>query len=81
MSSREQREKWRQLGLFVSQLGLAEGEPAPVQAIEDLANAVLALDDELAEARRWARSCYDAMSTGTGLEVSRVPTWMLEDDA
>jgi hypothetical protein len=64
-STSEQREQWRQRATWLSQLGLSTEESAPVEAVEEVADAVLALLGEVqrlelerAEARAWAWSDY-----------------------
>lgn len=52
MSTPEQRARWQQRALWVTQLGLAEDDPVPVEAVEDLAAAVLTLLEELAVTAR-----------------------------
>jgi hypothetical protein len=46
-SSSEQRRRWRQRALWLSQLGLAPDDAVPVEAVEEVAGAALALLDEL----------------------------------
>ncbi|MGY2703284.1 hypothetical protein [Nocardioides sp. HB32] len=62
MSTPEQRRHWYQHAAFLAQLGL-DDDPALVDIIEEVANACLALLDEVrrlerdrAEARAWASS-------------------------
>lgn len=57
----EQHARWRQRAAWLSQLGLADGDPTPVAAVEEVADAVLDLLDEVArlqlevaQARAWA---------------------------
>lgn len=80
MSSPEQRREWRQIGRFVSQLGLAEGEPLPVAQVEELANAVPVLLDEVQqreterdEARAWARGYEHRIFL---FDTSHPPDWL-----
>lgn len=65
MSSSEQRARWRRQASWLAQLGLSDEEGAPADVLEVVANAVLALLDEVelleldrAEARAWAWSDY-----------------------
>ena len=46
-----QPDRWRRLALWVRELGLAEGEELPVAQIEELADAVLVLLDDVARLR------------------------------
>jgi hypothetical protein len=46
-SSTEQRRRWRQRATWLSQLGLAPEDDVPVEAVEEVADAVVALLDEL----------------------------------
>ena len=43
MTSVEQRAQWRQRAEWLAELGLAAGEPAPVEVIEEVANAAQTL--------------------------------------
>jgi hypothetical protein len=59
----EQHVHWLQRAAWLSQLGLADGDPTPVSAVEEVADGVLALLDEVgrlqlevAQARAWAWS-------------------------
>ena len=55
VSTDEQRQRWRRRATWLAHLGLAEDEPVPVEIVEEAANAVLRLVDEVDEARAWAR--------------------------
>ncbi|WP_416957822.1 hypothetical protein ACNKF0_09515 [Nocardioides sp. T5] len=64
-STTAQRELWRRRAVWLSQLGLAPGEAAPVEVLEEVADAVLLLlaevqrlELERAEARAWAWGDY-----------------------
>jgi hypothetical protein len=85
MNSSVQRQQWRQLARFVSQLGLAPGEELPVEQVEELANAVLLLLDEeqqVDEARAWARWAYSAAGEvgGFRMPAAEVPAWLSQDE-
>lgn len=64
-STSEQRDRWQRRATWLTQLGLSTEEPTPVDVIEEIAGAVLALLTEVrqlelerAEARAWAWSDY-----------------------
>lgn len=48
-STQEERDRWRQRAMWLSQLGLTAEDPTPVAAVEEIADAVLTL---LAEVQR-----------------------------
>lgn len=89
----EQRDRWRQRASWLSQLGLTAGDPVPVDAVEEVAGAVLALLEKVrrleldrAEARAWAWSgshgelSYDWVSlvrTYDG-DPDQVPAWLAD---
>lgn len=47
MSTREQRQSWRLRAQWLTQLGLTDDEPAPVEAVEEVAYACLSLLEEV----------------------------------
>jgi hypothetical protein len=80
VSSRDERERWEQRAAWLAQLGLAEGEPAPVEHVEDVANATLALlaevgrlEREVAHARAWAWSEFHRHYDERWLPTVEVP--------
>lgn len=42
-------------------------------------SAARALEQQVGEARHWARWCYRALSAGTRIALGEVPTWLLEE--
>ena len=81
MTSVEQRAQWRQRAEWLAELGLAAGEPAPVEVIEEVANAALTLLDEvdrleaqLTEARAYARGFEHGRFSG--LDTGHPPEWL-----
>ena len=81
VSPDEQRELWRRRAGWLAQLGLAEGDAPPVEIIEEVANAVLVLVDEVEqlarqrdEARAWARGYEHGMFVG--VDTDAPPAWL-----
>lgn len=73
MSTLEQRSRWRQRATWLTQLGLAEGEPTPDGIAEELADAVLVLLAEVqqreldrSEVGRPRRAGHRALRPGGG---------------
>ncbi len=70
---------------MVAELVPAGGEGVPVESVEELADAVLALLDEVAqvdEVRAWARWAYSADGEvgGFRMPAKEVPAWLTEPD-
>lgn len=96
-STRAQRDHWRRRATWLTQLGLAREDPAPVDAVEDVSNAVLALLEEVrhlelerAEARAWAWSdfhgelMYDWVSVAGNTyegDPGQLPAWLVDPRA
>lgn len=92
MSTSEQRARWRRQASWLTQLGLDDDEGVPVDVVEDLAKAALALLDEVeqleldrAEARAWAWSdhhrelMYAWVSVAGNLyngDPAQLPDWL-----
>jgi hypothetical protein len=90
----ERHERWRQRARWLTQLGLTADEPAPVDAVEEVAGAVLTLLDEVqrlqlevAEARAWAwgdyhrELHYDWVSVAGNVytgEPDELPAWLAD---
>ena len=47
MSTLEQRTRWRRRATWLTQLGLAPGESAPAEIVEEVGHAALVLLDEI----------------------------------
>lgn len=69
-SQKQRHTHWRTRAAWVAQLGLSEGEAAPVEIIEEVANATLSLLDEVAlataENDRLRRQLRDRLTADSG---------------
>lgn len=81
MTSHEDRARWHRQAIWITQLGLSTDETAPAELAEELARAVLALLDDVAnlegdrnEARRIGTWLYDR-SPGVRLYLGDTSEW------
>lgn len=81
MTSDEDRARWHRQAIWITQLGLSTDETAPAELADELAKAVLALLDEVAnlendryEARRIGTWLYDH-SPGVRLYLGNTSEW------
>lgn len=82
MTTPKQRARWHRRATWLSQLGLDLDDPVPVQPVEDVAEAVLALLEEvqrlegqLREARRIGAWLYEHLSPGARRSLGDVSEW------
>lgn len=66
MSTPQQRAQWHRRATWLTQLSLAPNDPTPIDAVEDVADAVLALLDEVASLEE------------DRLEARRIGTWLYD---
>jgi hypothetical protein len=82
MSTPAQRAHWRRRATWLTQLGLADDEPSPVETVEEVGQALLhfleeieRLEDELRESRRIGVWLYDHLSPGARILLGDVSEW------
>lgn len=67
----EQRRRWRQRAMWLSQLGLAPEDGVPVEAVEEVADAVVALLDEIEQVELRLADSRTAPAQGSQPEPRR----------